>query len=86
MNEFLHVGLDCFVNVRKVILITEMDSPKLRRELTRRKLDKDSDKYWNAAGGKEVKSVILCDDGLLVASTISAVTLIKRFNEMKKGG
>ena len=86
MNEFLHVGLDCFVNVCKVILITEMDSPKLRRELTRRKLDKDSDKYWNAAGGKEVKSVILCDDGLLVASTISAVTLIKRFNEMKKGG
>ena len=86
MNEFLHIGLDCFVNVSKVILITEMDSPKLRRELIRRNIDKDSDKYWNAAGAKEIKSVILCDDGLLIASTISAVTLIKRFNEIKKGG
>lgn len=86
MNEFLHIGYDCYVNLSKVILITEMDSPKLRRELQRRELDKNSDKYWNAAGAKEVKSVIFCDDGLLISSTINAVTLIKRINEMKKGG
>lgn len=43
-------------------------------------------KYWNASAGKEIKSVLLCDDGMFVASALGADTLIKRFNEMKKGG
>jgi len=86
MNEFLHIGFDSYVNVRKVILITEMDSAKLRREMAKREIEKNSSKYWNASAGKEIKSVLLCDDGMFIASALGADTLIKRFNEMKKGG
>ena len=86
MNEFLHIGFDSYVNVFKVILISEMDAAKLRREMAKRELDKNSPKFWNAGGAKEIKSVILCDDGLMIASAIGADTLIKRFIEMKKGG
>lgn len=86
MNEFLHIGFDSYINVCKVLLITEMDAAKLRREMTKRELDKNSPKFWNAGGAKEIKSVIVCDDGVVVASAIGADTLIKRFNETKKGG
>ena len=86
MNEVLHIGFDSYVNVNKVILIAEMDSAKLRREMTKRELEKNSPKFWNACGAKEIKSVVLCDDGMLITSALGADTLIKRFNEMKKGG
>lgn len=86
MNEFLHVGFDAFVNVAKVKLIAPADSEKLRREMKRREIDKNSMLFWNTALGKETKSVILLDDGMLVASGVSSETLVKRFNEMKRGG
>lgn len=86
MNEFLHVGFDAFVNVAKVRLIAPTDAEKLRREMKRREIDKCSVLFWNTAAGKETKSVILLDDGMLVASGVSSETLVKRFNEIARGG
>lgn len=86
MNEFLHVGFDAFINIAKVRLIAPADAEKLRREMKRREIDKSSMLFWNTASGKETKSVILMDDGMLVASGVSAETLVKRFNELKRGG
>lgn len=86
MNEFLHIGFDAYVNVSKVILITEIDAAKLKKEMTKREIDKHSSKYWNASAGKDIKSVVLCDDGMFIASALGADTLIKRLTEMKKGG
>ena len=45
MNELLHIGFDSYINVRKIVLITEMDAAKLRREMTKRDLDKNSAKF-----------------------------------------
>ena len=59
---------------------------KLRREMKRREIDKGSVLFWNTAAGKETKSVILLDDGMLVASGVSSETLVKRFNEIVRGG
>lgn len=86
MNEFLHIGFDSYVNVSKVILIAEMDSHKLRREMVKRGIDKASPNFWNAGGAKEIKSVIWCDDGTLITSALATDTLIKRFSELKNGG
>lgn len=86
MNEFLHVGFDAFINVAKIRLIAPIDADKLRREMKRREIDKGSVLFWNAAAGKETKSVILLDDGMLVASGVSSETLVKRFNEIVRGG
>ena len=81
MNDFLSIGNEAYVNLSKVLLITEMDSGKLRRELIKREMDKNSPKFWNTGGAKEIRSVILCDDGMLLASAVNADTLIKRINE-----
>ena len=86
MNEFLHVGFDAFINVAKIRLIAPIDADKLRREMKRREIDKGSVLFWNTAAGKETKSVILLDDGMLVASGVSSETLVKRFNEIVRGG
>ena len=86
MNEFLHVGFDAFINVAKIRLIAPIDADKLRREMKRREIGKGSVLFWNTAAGKETKSVILLDDGMLVASGVSSETLVKRFNEIVRGG
>lgn len=86
MNEFLHVGFDAFINVAKIRLIAPIDADKLRREMKRREIDKGSVLFWNTAAGKETKSVLLLDDGMLVASGVSSETLVKRFNEIVRGG
>lgn len=86
MNEFLHVGFDAFINVAKIRLIAPIDADKLRREMKRREIDKGSVLFWNTAAGKETKSVILLDDGMLVASGVSSETLVRRFNEIVRGG
>lgn len=84
INEFLHLGFDSYVNVGKVKLIADMDSDKLRREMMKRNMDKNSSMYWNAANAKKVKSIILCDDGMIIVSALTAETLVKRFNESQK--
>ena len=81
MNDFLSIGNESYVNLSKVLLITEMDSGKLRREMIKREIDKNSPKFWNTGGAKEIRSVILCDDGMVIASPVNADTLIKRINE-----
>lgn len=86
MNEFLHVGFDAYINVAKVKLIVPSDNERIRRELKKREIDKNSTMFWNTASGREIKSLILFTDGMLVASALTAETLVKRFMEMKKGG
>ena len=85
MNELLHIGFGAYITMCKVILITDMDAAKLKRELEKRGIDKASSKFWNAAGAKEISSVILCDDGMWVTSALGADTLYKRFKEIKGG-
>lgn len=80
------MGFDAFINVAKIRLIAPIDADKLRREMKRREIDKGSVLFWNTAAGKETKSVILLDDGMLVASGVSSETLVKRFNEIVRGG
>lgn len=83
MNEFLHIGFDSYVSVSKIRIIASMDADKLRREMSKRNIDKNSSMFWNSGGSKEMKTVILCDDGMLITSALNADTLIKRLNEMK---
>lgn len=86
MNKFLNIGFDAFINTEKIILISSGDSEKIRREMKKRDIDKNSSKYWNACGGKEMKSVILMDDGMVVTSAVKSDTLASRYEVMVKGG
>lgn len=86
MAEFLHIGFESYVNVQKVKLIVMTDTTRLRKELQRRKLEKTSAQYFDAAKGKPPKSFLLLDDGMIIVSGIAADTLNKRINEINLGG
>lgn len=86
MNKFLHIGFETYIDSEKIILISACDIDKLRREMKKREIDKNSPKYWNATGGKETRSVILMNDGMVVTSALNADTLVGRYEDMIRGG
>lgn len=86
MDRFLHVGFDSYVNIKKIIAISPCDADKIRREMQKRGLEKNTSKYWNACGGKEMRTVILMDDGMIVSSSLNTDTLVNRYEDMIRGG
>ena len=86
MNDFLPIGFDAYVNVDKVKLISAIDADKLRREMKKRGIERNGDRFWDACSGKALKTLLLLEDGTIVISAIGSDTLIKRFYEIKMGG
>jgi len=86
INRFLHIGFDSYVDSEKIFLIAACDTDKIRREMKKRDIDKNSLSFWNACGGKEMRSVILMTDGMLVATSLNPDTLVSRYVEMIQGG
>lgn len=86
MNRFLHIGFDSYVDSEKIVLIAACDIDKIRREMKKREINKNSLNFWNACGGKEMRSVILMTDGMLVTTSLNPDTLVGRYEEMIQGG
>ncbi len=85
MSEFLHIGFDSYVEVSKILIIVPADRDRLHRELKKRNVEKNSEAFWNACGGKEAKSLLILEGGRYVASAINPQTLAKRSNEERGG-
>ncbi len=86
MIEFLNVGFEAYVNMSKIRIVAPTTAVKLRRDLKKRNLDRSSPQCFDATNGKEVKSIILLDDGSFVLSAINAETLAKRNTKSQIGG
>lgn len=88
-NLFLHLGNDNYVNLGTVKLITAANAEKVRKYRTDRKIDKNSDAFFNGSSDKETRSMILFRDGSICTSSVSAKSLQDRANklvmESKKG-
>ena len=88
-NLFLHLGNDNYVNLDTVKLITSANAEKVRKYRTDRKIDKNSDAFFNGSSDKETRSMILFRDGSICTSSVSAKSLLDRANklvmESKKG-
>ena len=88
-NMMLHLGNDNYVNLDKVKLITAANAEKVRKYRTDRKIDKNSDAFFNGSSDKETRSMILFRDGSICTSSVSAKSLQDRANklvmESKKG-
>ena len=88
-NLFLHLGNDNYVNLDTVKLITSANAEKVRKYCTDRKIDKNSDAFFNGSSDKETRSMILFRDGSICTSSVSAKSLQDRANklvmESKKG-
>ena len=88
-NLFLHLGNDNYVNLSTVKLITAANAEKVRKYRTDRKIDKNSNAFFNGSSDKETRSMILFCDGSICTSSVSAKSLQDRANklvmESKKG-
>ena len=88
-NLFLHLGNDNYVNLDTVKLITSANAEKVRKYRTDRKIDKNSDAFFNGSSDRETRSMILFRDGSICTSSVSAKSLQDRANklvmESKKG-
>ena len=88
-NLFLHLGNDNYVNLGTVKLITAANAEKVRKYRTDRKIDKNSNAFFNGSSDKETRSMILFCDGSICTSSVSAKSLQDRVNkivmESKKG-
>ena len=88
-NLFLHLGNDNYVNLDTVKLITSANAEKVRKYRTDRKIDRNSDAFFNGSSDKETRSMILFRDGSICTSSVSAKSLQDRANklvmESKKG-
>ena len=88
-NLSLHLGNDNYVNLGTVKLITAANAEKVRKYRTDRKIDKNSNAFFNGSSDKETRSMILFCDGSICTSSVSAKSLQDRANklvmESKKG-
>ena len=88
-NLFLHLGNDNYVNLDTVKLITSANAEKVRKYRTDRKIDKNSNAFFNGSSDKETRSMILFCDGSICTSSVSSKSLQDRANklvmESKKG-
>ena len=88
-NLFLHLGNDNYVNLGTVKLITAANAEKVRKYRTDRKIDKNSNAFFNGSSDKETRSMILFCDGSICTSSGSAKSLQDRANKLvmdsKKG-
>ena len=88
-NLMLHLGNDNYVNLGTVKLITVANAEKVRKYRTDRKIDKNSNAFFNGSSDKETRSMILFCDGSICTSSVSAKSLQDRANklvmESKKG-
>ena len=88
-NLFLHLGNDNYVNLGTVKLITAANAEKVRKYRTDRKIDKNSNAFFDGSSDKETRSMILFCDGSICTSSVSAKSLQDRANklvmESKKG-
>ena len=46
MNRFLHIGFDSYVDSEKIVLISACDTDKIRREMKKREINKNSMNFW----------------------------------------
>lgn len=80
-NEMVNIGNNTFVNADKIRVIVPADAEKVRRILKRKELTQKSNTFWNTTGDSETRTMIVLDDGMIVTSSVSTVSIAKRLNQ-----
>ena len=75
--QFAHIGMNHVVQTTRVICIMKNTTMSARRYIDRAK---ERGMFIDASLGRHYRSIILLDDGTIVASCIKPLTLMKRFS------
>ena len=79
-NLFAHIGMGTVVQKARVLFITKPGVTTANRYVENAK---KAHKYHSAAHGKKFRSVIVLDDGTVIISCISPMTLMRRMNDVE---
>ena len=76
MEEIINVGFDNLVPTAKICSVLRSGSAPAKRLI---KWAKEENKLIDATCGRKIKSVLCLDDDLIMLSSVSPITLGKRF-------
>lgn len=74
--QFAHIGMNHIVQTTRVLCVMKPNTKTSKRYIERAK---ERGMFIDATLGRHYRSVILLDDGTIVASCIKPLTLMKRF-------
>lgn len=74
--QFAHIGMNHIVQVNRVLCVMKPTTKTSRRYIDRAK---ERGQFVDATLGRRFRSLLLLDDGTIVASCIKPLTLMKRF-------
>lgn len=75
--QFAHIGMNHVVQTTRVLVVMKPNTMSARRYIDR---SKERGMFIDASLGRHFRSIILLDDGTVVASCIKPLTLLKRFS------
>lgn len=78
MEKFLNVGYDNNVNLSKVVAVLSSNSAPSKRVI---KIARESQLYLDATEGNKTSSIIVMENGHVIASAVMPKTLINRLDK-----
>ena len=74
--QFAHIGMNHIVQTTRVLCVMKPTTKTSKRYIDRAK---ERGQFIDATLGRHYRSILLLDDGTIVASCIKPLTLMKRF-------
>ena len=75
--QFAHIGMNNLVQINRVMTVIPPRTKTADRIL---QVAKGHGQFIDASRGRNHRAILILDDGTVVASCISPMTLLKRFN------
>ena len=75
--QFAHIGMNHIIQTTRVLCVMKPTTMSARRYIDR---SKERGMFIDASVGRRFRSILLLDDGTVVASCIKPLTLMKRFS------
>lgn len=80
--QFAHVGMNNLVQLNRVIAVLSPGTRTVERYL---EISKNRGQFIDVSRNRKFRSILLLDDGTVIASCISVMTLLKRFYNTAQG-
>ena len=76
VSQFAHIGMNHIVQTTRVLCVMKPTTKTAKRYIERAK---ERGQFIDATLGRHYRSILLLDDGTIIASCIKPLTLQKRF-------
>ena len=83
MATLINIGFGNAINTEKIQCVVNPDAAPVKRLVQRAR---EENRIVDATQGRKTKSVIVCDEALLVLSALQPDTIMKRCNEKPDRG